>query len=154
MILIGDTIAALPVPRAGATGLAAEGRPAGARLEVTVTQAAGEAVIRIEGEASYLAADFLEAALLGLHAQRPLFVRMDLSRLRCISCLAMGVLAGLSRGVVRAGGRVRLAPWPAPAVHGDLKRAGLLELMEGTEDKPTRATTPAGPGDPSGLSPA
>jgi anti-anti-sigma factor len=154
MILIGNNKAALPVPLTGALGPAADRRPAGARLEVTVSEAAGEAIVRLEGEASFLAAEFLDAALLALNARRPLRVRMDLSGLRCISCLAMGVMARLSRGVVRAGGRVRLSPRPAPAVHGDLQRAGLLELLGAGEDKPSGAASPAGPGKPSGQLPA
>jgi anti-anti-sigma factor len=137
MILIGNTNAPLPVPPAGTSDSGAEGRPAGALLEVTVTEAAGEAVVRIEGEATYRGAESLEAALLGLTARRPVLVRLDLSGLRCISCLAMGVLARLCRGVVRRGGWVRLAPLPSAAVHGDLQRAGLLELLGATADKPS-----------------
>jgi hypothetical protein len=49
---------------------------------------------------------------------------------------------------------VRLAPRPAPAVYGDLERAGLLELFGLAEEKPSGAASAAGPGDPCDLSPA
>jgi anti-anti-sigma factor len=156
MILIGNNSVTPPVPRAGAgapPARTANGHPAVAQLEVTVSEAAGEAVVRLEGEASFLAAEFLDSALLGFNARRPLRVCLDLSGLRCISCLAMGVLASFSRGVVRAGGRVRLGPRPAPAVHADLQRAGLLDLLGAAEDKPSVAASPAGSGNPSDLSP-
>jgi hypothetical protein len=52
----------------------------------------------------------------------------------------MGVLVTYRRGVVRAGGRVRLAAELQPAVHEALARAELLDLFETTDDvRPTAA---------------
>jgi hypothetical protein len=54
--------------------------------------------------------------------------------LRSISSLAMGVLVAYRRGVVRAGGRVRLAGGLQPAVHEALARAELFDMFETTDD--------------------
>jgi anti-anti-sigma factor len=56
-------------------------------------------------------------------------VTLDLSELRFISSLAMGVLVTFRRSVVRTGGRVRLAEGFQPAVKEALTRAGLLDLF-------------------------
>jgi hypothetical protein len=48
----------------------------------------------------------------------------------------MSLLALFRRGVVRAGGLVRLAPRPSPNVHAALQLAGLLELFGADEEKP------------------
>jgi anti-anti-sigma regulatory factor len=65
-------------------------------------------------------------------AQRSAVVTLDLSQLRCISNLAMGVLVTFRRGVVRRGGRVRLANGLLPAVQEALAQAELLDLFETT----------------------
>jgi anti-anti-sigma regulatory factor len=57
-------------------------------------------------------------------------VTLDLSEVRSISSLAMGVLVAFRRGVVRAGGRVCLAPDLHPAVREALTRAELTSLFE------------------------
>jgi hypothetical protein len=57
-------------------------------------------------------------------------VTFDLSELRFISSLAMGVLVAFRRGAVRSGARVCLAPDPHPAVREALDRAELLGLFE------------------------
>jgi anti-anti-sigma regulatory factor len=57
-------------------------------------------------------------------------VTLDLSELHSISSLALGVLKGYRRGVVRTGGRVRLAGELQPAVKEALTRAELLHLFE------------------------
>jgi anti-anti-sigma regulatory factor len=56
-------------------------------------------------------------------------VTLDLSELRSLSCLAMGVLVSYRRGVVRNGGQVRLRPDLQAPVRDALQRAGLLELF-------------------------
>jgi anti-anti-sigma factor len=68
-------------------------------------------------------------------ARRPAVVALDLTELRSISCLAMGVLVGYRRGVVRTGGRVRLVGALQPAVHEALARAELLDLFETAGDE-------------------
>jgi anti-anti-sigma factor len=70
--------------------------------------------------------------LLAPAARRPAVVTLDLSELRSISSLAMGVLVAYRRGVIRAGGRVFLAGALQPAVHEALARAELFDLFETT----------------------
>jgi anti-anti-sigma factor len=55
---------------------------------------------------------------------------LDLSELRFISSLAMGVLVTFRRGVVRSGGRVRIGEQLQPAVREALSRAGIFDLFE------------------------
>jgi anti-anti-sigma regulatory factor len=98
-------------------------------LEVTVTQTADGMGIRIKGEARADCAGALLNCLLAPTACRPAVVTLDLSELRAISSLAMGVLTGFRRGVVRAGGRMHLAGPLRPAVHEALARADLLGLF-------------------------
>src|SRR5262249_34706396 len=63
-------------------------------------------------------------------ARRPTAVTLDLSNLRSISCLAMGVLMSYRRGLLRADGRVYLADRLQPPVREALERAKLLNLFE------------------------
>jgi anti-anti-sigma factor len=98
-------------------------------IEVGIDEAPGKVVVRIAGEASLRQADKLTAALLGLSARRPSLVTLDLSRLSFLSSLAMGVLVAFRRGIVRAGGRVRLAAAPQEPVREALARAELLNLF-------------------------
>jgi anti-anti-sigma factor len=101
---------------------------------VTVGETAEGMVIRVAGEARVDCAGVLLADLLIPAACRPPVVTLDLSELRFISSLALGVLVTFRRGVVRAGGRVRLAGGLQPAVHEALARAELFELFETTAD--------------------
>jgi anti-anti-sigma factor len=101
---------------------------------VTINQTARDMVIRVEGDATVESSGALLASLLAPSACRPSVVTLDLSELRSISCLAMGVLTGYRRGVVRTGGRVRLAEELQPAVREALARAELLSLFESTAD--------------------
>jgi anti-anti-sigma factor len=91
-------------------------------------------VIRIDGEARVDCAGALLNGLLTPAACRPPVVTLDLSGLHSISSLAMGVLVCYRRGVVRTGGRVRLAGELQPAVREALTRAGLLDLFETATD--------------------
>jgi anti-anti-sigma factor len=89
----------------------------------------GEVVVRVAGEAGVRQAAELTAALLGPSAGRPALVTLDLAGLNFISSLAMGVLVSFRRGVVRAGGLVRLAPGLQEPVHEALERARVLALL-------------------------
>ena len=117
---------ALPAPRPS--------RPAAAvpAVQVAVSQASDDVVIRVKGDARVDCAGALLDGLLAAAARRPASVTLDLSELRSISSLAMGVLVAYRRGVVRAGGRVRLAEDLQPAVREALTRAELLDLFETT----------------------
>jgi anti-anti-sigma factor len=96
-----------------------------------ITGEAGDGlVIHVRGEAGVGSAGALLDGLLAPAARRPAVVTLDLSELRCISSLAMGVLVAYRRGVVRAGGRVRLAEPLQPPVREALARAEVLDLFE------------------------
>ena len=113
---------------------------AGPAVQASIIQTATDLIIRVKGEARVECAGALLDGLLAPSARRPAVVILDLSELRSISCLAMGVLVTYRRGVVRAGGRVRLAGGLQPAVHEALARAELLDLFETTDDvRPTPA---------------
>jgi anti-anti-sigma factor len=114
-------------------------------FRVTINQTARDMVIRVEGEARYESAGELLAGLMAPAACRPPIVILDLSELRSISCLAMGVLVAYRRGVVRTGGQVRLGTELQPAVREALARAELLSLFETT---PETGTTPHRLADP------
>jgi anti-anti-sigma factor len=101
-------------------------------LEVTVREMSDEVVVQVKGEAMVTSARALLDA-----ARRSAVVTLDLSQLRCISSLAMGVLVTFRRGVVRRGGRVRLAEGLQPAVQEALMRAQLLDLFETTDSAAT-----------------
>jgi anti-anti-sigma factor len=97
---------------------------------VGVTEVPGEVIVRVAGKGCVGQADALAAGLLGLSARRPARVTLDLSGLSCLSCLTLGVLVTFRRGVVRAGGRVRLAASLQEPVRGALERAGLFALFD------------------------
>jgi anti-anti-sigma factor len=103
-------------------------------VEVAASPTSEGLVIRVKGEANVESAGALLSGLLAPAARRPAVVTLDLSELRSISCLAMGVLVAYRRGVVRTGGRVRLAEGLQPAVKEALARAGLFDLFEATPD--------------------
>src|SRR5262245_11625890 len=94
-----------------------------AAVQVAVSRTAVGMVIRVKGEARAECAGALLDGLLAA-GRRPALVTLDLSELRSVSRLALGVLAAYRRGVVRAGGRVRLAGVLHPAVNlaGDCSR--------------------------------
>ena len=84
-------------------------RSLGAAVQVEVSQTADGMVLRVKGEALDECAGALLDGLFAPAARPPSVVTLDLSELRSISCLALGVLVGYCRSVVRSGGRVRLA---------------------------------------------
>jgi anti-anti-sigma regulatory factor len=100
-----------------------------ARIEVGVTEAPAEVIVHVAGEGCISQAGALAAGLLGLSARRPSLVTLDLSGLNCLSTLAMEALVAFRRGVLRAGGRVRLAATLQEPVREALGRAGLLALF-------------------------
>jgi anti-anti-sigma factor len=114
-------------------------------VQVTVSPTIDDMVIRIKGEAGVECAVGLEKGLLGPAARRPAVVILDLSELSSISCLAMGVLVAYRRGVVRSGGRVRLAEELQPAVREALTRAELLSLFEPSTKFEPQSDRPADP---------
>jgi anti-anti-sigma regulatory factor len=98
-------------------------------------------IVRIAGKGCVGQADALAAALLSLSARWPSLVTLDLSGLKCVSCLAMSVLVRFRRGVVRAGGRICLAADFQPGVREALDRAGLMSLFDAVgSTKPCVAT--------------
>jgi anti-anti-sigma factor len=97
---------------------------------VAVSQTSDGPLIEVKGEARFDCTGELLNALLAPAACRPAVVTLDLSELRFISSLAMGVLVAFRRGVVRTGGRVRLTEGLQPQVRESLARAGLLDLFE------------------------
>jgi anti-anti-sigma factor len=100
---------------------------------VSIKETAAEVIVRIAGEANLGQVDELTAALLCVSARRPKSVALDLSGLSFVSSLAMGVLVTFRRGVVRAGGRVRLADTLQGSVREALVRAELLALFDSPE---------------------
>jgi anti-anti-sigma factor len=102
-------------------------RPA---LEVVIQDTPTETIVRLKGEASMLTAGALEAGLLPVISRRPAVVTFDLSDLRSISSLAMGILVRCRRVVVRAG-QARLAPTLRPEIAEALASAGVMDLFGG-----------------------
>jgi anti-anti-sigma factor len=95
-------------------------------------------VIRLAGAAGIDQVGKLERALLGVSARRPPLVTLDLAELSDVSCLALGVLTTFRRGIVRAGGTVRLAAGLQPPVREALERTGLFALFDLPEETVAR----------------
>jgi anti-anti-sigma regulatory factor len=101
-------------------------------------------VVALRGEAGIAEAAHLEASLAQLVARRPAGVIFDLSELRTLSSLAMGVLATYHYTATRAGVRVRRATALQPAVRDALDRAKLIDLFEAAGSAgPAAATDPS-----------
>jgi anti-anti-sigma factor len=135
--ILAESIAAAPArapdveaPRlvVSAVPFARSDDPAGG-LEVTAIPTANALVVRIQGVAGVSQSEALVSGLLATSARRPALVTLDLSELRFVSSLAVGVLMSYCRGVVRGGGRVALAARLQPEVQAALARNGLLELF-------------------------
>jgi anti-anti-sigma factor len=97
---------------------------------VTTSQTADALVIRVKGDAGVKQSGALLSGLLAASACRPSLATLDLSELRFVSSLDMGVLVAYRRGVVRAGGRVRLTTGLQRPVQEALARAELFDLFE------------------------
>jgi anti-anti-sigma factor len=104
-------------------------------LEVSVSEAPGELLVGLAGEAGVAEASELAVALVRLSARRAPLVTLDLSRLSHLSSLAMGALAAFRRGIVRAGGRVRLAAGVQERVRESLERTGVIALFDPADDR-------------------
>jgi anti-anti-sigma factor len=87
-------------------------------------------VVRVKGDASVDSSGSLLNGLLVPSAGRRVFVTLDLSELRSLSALAMGVLVAYRRSVLRRGGQVRLVEEMQPTVREALARADLFNLFE------------------------
>jgi anti-anti-sigma regulatory factor len=113
-----------------------------AAVQVVVRQTVRGRVIQIKGEAR----DECVGALLdGLVAprRRPTVVILDLSELRSVSPMAVGVLTAYCRNVIRTGGRVRLTGALQPTVKEWLVRFELLDLIDaGPDSGPADSLTP------------
>jgi anti-anti-sigma regulatory factor len=94
-----------------------------------------EVVVRLAGSGGFNKADALTAILPPLSAGRPSLVTLDLSKLNFLSSLVMDELVSFRRGVVRTGGRVRLAGTLQQPVREALERTGLLALFGWVEPK-------------------
>jgi anti-anti-sigma factor len=99
-------------------------------LDVITGRTGNVVIVRLRGEAGVPEAEWLESALRAPAASRPAGVLLDLSELRSISSLAVGVLIAFRRGVVRGGGRVVLVDDFQPAVAAAVAMAGLTDLFE------------------------
>jgi anti-anti-sigma factor len=108
-------------------------------IGVTIGQKAGEAIVCLKGDASVTQARALEAGLLPVSALRPRRVILDLSEVTYLSSLAMGVLVGFRRGIIRAGGQVHLVPNLQPRVREALEAARLTELFWTAAENPSTA---------------
>jgi anti-anti-sigma factor len=106
-------------------------------IEVSVREAPGELIIRVGGEAGVKQVSELAGALFGLSARRAPLFTLDLSGLRSVSSLALGALVAFRRGVVRAGGRVRLEAGLQEPVRESVERTGLLDLFGSPEEGQT-----------------
>jgi hypothetical protein len=80
-----------------------------------------------------------------LSARRAPLVTLDLSRLSLLSTLALGALATFRRGIVRAGGRVRLVPSLQERVRESLERTGMIALFKVAEDSEVLVAAPERP---------
>jgi anti-anti-sigma factor len=119
------------------------------RLEVSVSEAAEELVVHVAGEAGVAQSSALTVALLRLSARRVPQVTLDLSGLSLLSSLAMGAMAAFRRGIVRAGGRVRLVACMAQTVRESLERTGMIALFEQADDRDALGAAPERPAPPS-----
>jgi anti-anti-sigma factor len=112
---------------------------------VVVNELPDQVLVRLQGEAGFLEADVLSAALVRVSARRPALVTLDLSELHFLSSLVLGILVRFGHSTVRAGGRVRLTP-PRREVAEAIEQAGLMTLLLGpaaAEDAQDGAATPA-----------
>lgn len=124
---------------------ARERTPGMARIELSIEETPTEVVVRVAGEAGLQQTQELTMALLGLSARRPARVTLDLSGLSFVSSRAVRILVAFRRGVVRAGGRMRLAATLQEPVRAALGRAELLMLLGwplGSEDAQGAAASP------------
>jgi anti-anti-sigma factor len=99
------------------------------KLEVLVSDLPEEVLVCLKGEAGYLEAEVLSAALLPLSARRPQLVTFELSELCLISSLALGILVNYHRCTVRNGGQVRFRGHH-PNIRDIIEQTKLVMLLE------------------------
>ena len=97
-------------------------------ITVQASQHPSGLIIKISGDAGVQNVAEMERELTRISAAHPKLVVFDLSDLDFIASLGMGALMSFRKGVVRAGGTVRLAA-AKPAVLDAFKRAALKELF-------------------------
>jgi anti-anti-sigma factor len=97
-------------------------------ITVQASQHPSGLIVKIAGDAGVENVPVLERELTRLSAAHPKLVVFDLSELDFIASLGMGALMAFRKGVVRAGGAVRIAA-AKPAVLDSFKRAALKELF-------------------------
>jgi anti-anti-sigma factor len=99
------------------------------QLEVTIDDHDDEVVVHLEGEGGFLESEMLDAALTPLRARRLALVTFDLSELRSLTSMLLGVLIGFHFSTVHGGGRMRLTAL-RPEVFEVIERARLTKLFE------------------------
>ena len=98
------------------------------KLEVVVSDLPDEVLVCLKGEAGYLEADILSAALEPLSARRPQLVTFELSELRMISSVGLSILVDFHKSTVRNGGHVRFRGHH-PNVRDVIEQTKLLMLL-------------------------
>lgn len=104
-------------------------------LRVDITESPEAIVIRLEGEAGLAAADGIQAPFNAVIARRPAVVVLDLAGLLFAASLFLGTMVGFRRGVVRQGGRVKIAGL-TDRMRDILTSTRLIELFEVVETVP------------------
>jgi anti-anti-sigma factor len=79
------------------------------KLQIDCTESNGILVIRVAGDAGVASSGKLDRELMLASAGRHLSVVLDLSELTFISSISMGLLVAFHHGVIRNGGRCRVA---------------------------------------------
>ena len=106
----------------------AHGATPAPKLEVVVSDLPDEVLICLKGEAGYLEAEVLSAALRPLSARRPQLMTFELSELYLISSLALGILVNYHRSTIRNGGHVRFRGHH-PNIRDVIEQTKLLMLL-------------------------
>ena len=108
---------------------AARGAVPAPRLQVVVSDLPDEVLVSLKGEAGYLEADVLSAALRPLSARRSPLVTFELSELCMICSLALGILVSYHRSAVRNGGQVRFKGHH-PNIRDVIEQTKLMMLLD------------------------
>jgi anti-anti-sigma factor len=96
------------------------------QLRIGLSEEDGATVVRLTGDAGFRHADRLADALAAVAARRPPTVVFDLSRLKFISSLAIGVLVTFKYRLARQGGAMALVGVP-PRVEQALRVARVFD---------------------------
>ena len=102
--------------------------PSASLLEVTIVESDNRVIVRLKGDADVSNTDGLDRRLIPLMAKRPALVVFDLTDMRFISSLGLGILMAFQRGIERHGGQVRLAA-PQPSVADMLRKCRLDSVL-------------------------